>query len=255
MKKAYHLFILTFMSYIWTIIPASADLTDGLLLYFPFDEGKGEMVKDHSGNGHDGEIFEFDQVDWDEGKFGGAIVMSGKGAEKEANFDRKGRIEVRDDLGSHKALSISVWFNDTIDGAGWNYFADFRPTGSWFARDGSQTIKFNDEGSGVPSGDYPRKEWVHLVVLANAKTTTFYINGKRTGIPGTGANLNISTNLHVGSRFSKNESFLTHLDEWAMWDRLLTKTEISQLLEQPVIPLSVESSGKAAITWSRIKTQ
>ena len=40
-----------------------------------------------------------------------------------------------------------------------------------------------------------------------------------------------------------------------MGDRLLTKTEISQLLEQPVIPLSVESSGKAAITWSRIKTQ
>ena len=33
-----------------------ADLNEGLILYFTFDEGTGEKVTDTSGNGNDGEI-------------------------------------------------------------------------------------------------------------------------------------------------------------------------------------------------------
>jgi hypothetical protein len=233
--------------------PAIAALTDGLILYFPFDEGKGEVVEDHSGNGHDGKILNFKQMDWDKGKFENAIVMSAKGAEKLPHASRLGRIEVTDDLGNPKALSISVWFNATVD-ISWNYLGDFRPTGSWFARDSSQNIKLDGQGQ-VGSGDYPREEWVHLVVLADSKSTTYYINGKETGVAGGAAKLNISTNLHVGSRFSKNESFLTHLDDWAMWDRILSDKEITELGKGPVIPLAVDPQDKAATTWGRIKSR
>jgi len=58
MKKS---IFFTLASFLCIITPASADLKDGLLLYFPFDEGKGEIVKDHSGNEHDGKIFNFKQ--------------------------------------------------------------------------------------------------------------------------------------------------------------------------------------------------
>ena len=61
--------------------------------------------------------------------------------------------------------------------SGWNYLGDFRPTGSWFARDSAQNIKLDGQGQ-VGSGDYPRREWVHFVVLADSTSTTYYINGE-----------------------------------------------------------------------------
>ncbi len=232
---------------------ASAALTDGLILYFPFDDGEGEVVKDFSGNGHDGKISSFKQMDWDKGKFEGAIQTSAKGAEKLAHANRLGRIEVEDDLGHPKALTISTWFYADID-SGWNYLGDFRPTGSWFARDSGQNIKLDGQGQ-VGAGEYPRKEWVHFVVLADSKSVTYYINGKETGVKGGAAKLNISTNMHVGSRFSDNESFLTHLDDWAMWDRIITDKEISELGKMPVIPLAVDPQDKLATTWGNVKAR
>ena len=252
--RRFALLIATFACVLLISGTAGAVLKDGLILYFPFDDGEGEVVKDHSGNGHDGKISSFTQMDWDAGEFQGSIAMSAKGAENLATAERLGRIEVEDDLGHPKALTISTWFYADID-SGWNYLGDFRPTGSWFARDSAQNIILDGQGS-VASGDYSRREWVHFVVLADSESTTYYINGEETGTAGGAAKLNISTNLHVGSRFSDNESFLTHLDEWAMWDRILTEGEIAELGNMPVIPLvAVDPQGKLATTWGHVKAR
>ena len=251
--RRFTLLIATFVCVLFIGGTASAALTDGLILYFPFDDGEGEVVKDFSGNGHDGKISSFKQMDWDDGKFEGAIATSAKGAEKLAHAVRLGRIEVEDDLGHPKALTISTWFYADID-SGWNYLGDFRPTGSWFARDGGQNIKLDGQGQ-VGAGEYPRQEWVHFVVLADSKSTTYYINGEETGVAGGAAKLNISTNMHVGSRFSDNESFLTHLDDWAMWDRIITDKEISELGKMPVIPLAVDPQDKLATMWGNVKAR
>ncbi len=252
--KRFALLVVTFVCVLLISGTAGAVLNDGLILYFPFDDGEGEVVKDHSGNGHDGKIFSFDQMDWDKGQFQGAIVMSAKGAEKLATAERLGRIEVQDDLGNPTALTISLWFYADID-SGWNYLGDFRPTGSWFARDSAQNIKLDGQGQ-VGSGDYPRREWVHFVVLADSTSTTYYINGEETGTAGGAAKLNIGSSLHIGSRFSKNESFLTHLDDWAMWDRILTESEIAELGNMPVIPVvAVDPQGKLTTTWGHLKAR
>lgn len=252
--RRFALLIATFACVLLISSTASPALMDGLILYFPFDDGEGEVVTDHSGNGHDGKIFSFDQTDWDTGQFQGSIATSAKGAENLAHADRHGRIEVAGDLGHPSALTISTWFYADID-SGWNYLGDFRPTGSWFARDSGQNIKLDGQGQ-VGAGDYPRKEWVHFVVLADSTSTTYYINGKQTGTAGGAAKLNISTNLHIGSRFSDNESFLTHLDDWAMWDRILTEAEITELGKMPVIPVvAVDPQGKLATVWGHVKAR
>ena len=46
----------------------------GLVLYLPFDEGKGDIVKDISGNGNDGTIY---GARWVDGKFGKALSFDG----------------------------------------------------------------------------------------------------------------------------------------------------------------------------------
>jgi len=229
---------------------AIADLRDGLILYFPFEDGSGTTVKDDSGNGYDGTILDDNKVEWTAGKFGGAFNFSGQGFGDKDKGERTGRIEVQHDLGSHEALSFSLWFFATRDDD-WNYFGDFRPTGSWFARDSGNNIKLDGQG-GVPGDQYPRNEWVHLVVLADASSTTYYINGEQAGDVGGAAKREISTNLHIGSRFSKNESFLSMMDEWCIWNRILSEDEISQLNAAP-IATAVDAAGKLSTTWASIK--
>ena len=129
---------------------------------------------------------------------------------------------------------------------------DFRETGSYFARDSGNKITFNGQG-GVPGDAYPRNEWVHLVVLADASSTKYYINGKPAGDEGGAAALDISTNLHIGSRFSKNESFLSIMDDIAIWNRLLSEDEINQLYIGPIT--AVEVAGKLTTTWAEIKSE
>lgn len=134
----------------------------------------------------------------------------------------------------------------------WNYFMDMRPTGSWYARNEGNKIAFNGQG-GVGGGEYPREEWANLIVLADSSSTAYYINGKEAGTKGGPASLNISTNLTIGSRYSKNESFLGLLDEIAFWDRLLSDEEITQVSRSPVVSLSVEPKSSLSTTWGKIK--
>ena len=49
---------------------------DSLKLYLPFEEGKGKVAKDKSGNGNDGTL-EGD-TKWIDGKYGKAISLNGK---------------------------------------------------------------------------------------------------------------------------------------------------------------------------------
>ena len=60
---------------------AIAGIEYGLILYYPFDDGKGTKVKDFSGNEHDGTILDDSKVEWVDGQkdFGGALNFSGQG--------------------------------------------------------------------------------------------------------------------------------------------------------------------------------
>ena len=175
-----------------------------------------------------------DKTEWVDGKkgFGKAFNPSGKGfMDKDLN-QRTGRIEVPHDLGAPNALSVSLWFYIVKDGE-WNYFMDFRDPGSWFARQPTNIFQFNGQGT-VETGQYPRNEWAHVVVLADSSSTKYYVNGKPTGTPGGASILTIGTKLHIGSRFSKAESLLGYLDDIALWDRIISENEIAQLGGAPV---------------------
>ncbi len=244
------------MCFLFLGTTAMADIKDDLIVYFPLDDGKGTTVKDFSGNGYDGTILDDNKVEWVDGQdgFEGALNFSGKGFGDEPKEQRTGRIEVQHDLGSHKALSFSLWFFTTRD-SDWNYFMDFRNTGSWFARDAGNSIILNGQG-GVPGGEYPRDEWVHLVVLADSSSTKYYINGEPAGNPGGAAALNIGPDLHIGSRFSKNEAFLSIMDDIAIWDRVISEKEIEQANKGPIIATTaVSPAGKLSTKWAEIKIE
>ena len=52
-------------------------LEEGLVGYWPFDEGSGEAVADLSGQGHNG-MFAYGQPEWVDGKSGSALYFDGE---------------------------------------------------------------------------------------------------------------------------------------------------------------------------------
>ncbi|MHC4325139.1 MAG: hypothetical protein ACYSUX_12820, partial [Planctomycetota bacterium] len=54
---------------------AKADISDGLVAYWPLDEGTGTTTADISGNGNNGTFV--DAPAWVSGKFGGALDFDG----------------------------------------------------------------------------------------------------------------------------------------------------------------------------------
>lgn len=58
---------------------ANADLSEGLVGYYTFDDGGGEVLNEQTGTGSDGELFNFedDNSQWVAGQIGGALAFDG----------------------------------------------------------------------------------------------------------------------------------------------------------------------------------
>ena len=68
---------LAIMLLIWLMVwqNSFAVLDDDLVLYLPFDEGKGDSAKDISKHKNNGTLH---KVEWAKGKYGTAVEFSGK---------------------------------------------------------------------------------------------------------------------------------------------------------------------------------
>ena len=84
----------------------SALLDDNVVLYLPFDEDKGQVAKDQSKFGNDGEIR---NAKWVEGKYGSALEFNGTDAE----------VRVPDnDSFDLSEITLEVWYNPGDEGVG-----------------------------------------------------------------------------------------------------------------------------------------
>ena len=168
----------------------SADLSDGLVAYYSFDDGEGETLADRSGFGTDGELINFDfepESGWADGQIGGALDFDG--------FDDF--VIVEEYELAETALSVSIWA-----------FADTAPVWAslvknWAGPPGqfhfglgpgaSQTLNIfltNDDAMSYDAGadldEFPLEEWVHAAFVVDPDnlsagdegTVTQYLNGE-----------------------------------------------------------------------------
>lgn len=175
--------------------------------------------------------------------------------------DPDAAVLVNYDFETLKELSISAHLN-LLDPnpPRWDYILDTRsldvdlPEGAFYlARNREGILRMAD--SAIPSDAYPRKGWFHLVILADRKGVSFYVDGKRVGTE-PAVNLNVGNRLILGNRFTLHEGLFGQIDEFGMWSRLLNPTEIGQLKEEP-IPLSlfVSARAKASTLWAQLKNE
>lgn len=246
----------------WVSIPL-ADLTDGLVLYMPLDEGKGNATKDVSANGFEGEIK--GNAEWVDGNFGKALKFK-------ASTDL---VFIADDEAFHISDEITqaAWINlDRLPSAhavicGTRNPAGGRLIGFGFGMDPDNNIKVwtNDPG-GVfldiddTSTKLEPGEWYYLAYTHqtdNSGLVEIYVDGELTHTQ--------QSNNPVEPAGTPNEVIIGTwdteawpgiVDEVRIWDRILSADEIKESMSKGARELTaVQPAEKLAASWGEIKIE
>lgn len=271
------LFILTLAIAVLAIgitISAFADINDGVIAAWTFDDGK---VTDAVGKAH-GKLFKGAKIAA-KGKFGKALDVDG-------SKDTRADVEFNDALekaieGPHTvsywlyvrkgANHSGVWKGTKV---GWGAHFTFRmvttsDTGlTWGTTSGGTENWFATDGVIEP------EKWFHLCQTADGKEAIGYLTpeGEKTEIPASGQGnpkvapepynifpdrpLEFGAGRQIGGN-QGNDTFLDGLiDDVIIWDRALSEAEVEELGsgKRPDKALSVKAEGKLATTWGKVKS-
>jgi len=251
---------------------ANADITSGLVGYYPLDEGAGDTAYDMSGNGHNGTLY--NGVTWISQAFTNGGV----------NLD--GTTNTRIELGTWNPaegtgqLSLALWIRWAGGGPQFQGLVGKRDT--WpgetmfqfqlrpetFVQDARGSILFEtgdvhiygDEGLMIPFIG----EWAHAAVTFDGTTARLYLNGEEIesgafalNTAGEAANMGIGCVTGGGAGYSGNgEVFLGDIDEVYIHNRALSLAEIRSLgarysaSNPSPLDADVITDTDVALTWT-----
>ena len=223
-----------------------------LVAYWNFDEGKGEIVKDVTGNKHDGKFVGTPK--WVDGKYGKALEFDGK-----ASY-----VIVPDapDLSMELDVTYSVWFKPTVTINSGN--------SSWrmISKNNDYFLLFNYEKLGQlgwlikdPTGtnhvvhsktdEWLKDTWYHAAGTFDGKELKIYVNGilentlQWSGKAGTS-----KLDLWIGAD-DLPSYFPGAIDDFRIYRRALNEAEIKKAMSSPAV--AVRSNGSIISTWAKIK--
>ena len=233
--------------FIFASISMAGVAEEGLVGYWPFDEGTGKVAKDVSGNGLDGEFV--GSPKWVDGKFGKALEFDGATAHVTVADDDK--------LDITKNLTIMAWFspNDVLTSQRMmvknnSIFVifDFGNTNSV-----ELLVKPNNTFVESKTTDWKVGEWYHFAGTFDGKVMRVYVNGQLEGE--TNNNVPIApSDLELwigGDDFGRpTDHFPGIIDEVRIYEKTLSEAEIQKVMETPQ---AVEAEDKLTTSWGRIK--
>ena len=222
-----------------------------------FDEGKGEIAHDSSGNGHNGEFV--DKAKWVEGKYEGGIELSGEDYIEVPHDERQNLPEF------------------TI--AGWAKFSAVNGVYGCIVTKGESTaprafgIAIQNTGfvRGALTIANARKDlngaaqilddiWHHVALTYDDEMMQIYVDGvPDKNMPVTGEPDAASVPIRIGRWGQAGHYPIGTIDEVAIFNIALTEEEINTImtegLKKALGVIAVGPSGKLAATWGRIKAQ
>jgi hypothetical protein len=260
---------------------ASAAITDGLISYWPFDEGAGTVAADVPGN-NDGALLAGQgggiAPQWAAGKWGQALQFDGVSSYVDCGNAASLKPNV---------VSVSAWVKqDAIDyygqvvgfatdtgslESGYSFMSDSYLGGSdgyiaWISggtpSDGSYMCK---------NTNYTLGQWTHVAMTYNGSQTIMYVNGIAT-TPSTTESGSIDytymTSFYIGVYWTPvpgaGEWWLPYtglIDDVGVWNRALTAAEVSSLAAgNPIMllaggasppPGAVGVNPAAVLSWSK----
>ena len=242
---------------------ASADALDpDLVLYFDYEDFKGDIVLEKSGRGYDGEI-NGKITQSDDGKFGKAAHFTAT-----SFLDLDGPNVKPEDIPT-EGMSVVAWINveaisdmaifnaRAADGT-WLVHPEARGDGNyrWLNRGPNPGRTIFDIRAGKNVAD----EWQHYAGTYSRadELAVLYINGEKVGEEKARLDTPIADNWGQGARVGFNidakRPFTGLMDDLNVWKRGLTAEEVTAIMNDGVDAfLSVEAQGKLATTWGKLK--
>ena len=231
----------------------SALLDDNVVLYLPFDEGKGDIAQDQSQFGNDGEIR---NAKWVEGKYGSALEFNGTNAE----------VRVPDnDSFNLTEITVEVWYNpgDEGVGPGWRVIIN-KAVGEWYMylQDSQPMFFINADANNAKSPEkIPANQWTHIAGSYDGKEINIYGNGELKATAKYSVPIgNKDCALQIGARTP--EDCPGNNLYWAPAGVRMDEVRISKIVRQESeikasmkLGLPIQPAGKMATTWSQIKTR
>ncbi|MBA7649594.1 hypothetical protein ES703_57391 [subsurface metagenome] len=212
-----------------------ADITAGLVGYWPFDEASGTTAADATGNGYNGDFN--GNVEWVPGVIGTAVRLDATG--------ERVVIGPLDPTAANNAMTLAIWMNWEGQGhsithqgifgkrRGWTtktnvkWFWEAQPDGDLQFRNGDTAVS----ASGVLA-PYAN-EWIHVAMTWDNGAVVQYINAEEVNT----GNITLRTTadatvVAIGCVDSQNnETFVGSLDEARAYDRVLTAEDMVELFE------------------------
>lgn len=238
----------------------AVDVNDAVGIWL-FDEGSGDVARDASGNGNNGEVLA--SVKWDKGKFGRALNFPGT-----VTGTSYVKVPVKDEL-ELVEHSITAWINVTPTANDWqiiickwfphdvrNYsILTNKGIGTLFAQltsGGAAQWKTADSGVDVTDG-----VWHHIACSYDGTTMRVYIDGEMKNQTAMGPGDPNEGDVTIGARYEGIHPTTGLIDEVGLFNIGLDEEEIQDIMNdglQAVLSLTaVEPSDKLPITWAGIK--
>lgn len=264
--------LLLFLLILITVRYTTADLTEGLVVYFTFDNVKGKQIRDESGNGLDAEVIENTQ--FVEGKYGKAIRIT-RETEDCVNIPNSHKLEIDDEI------TMMAWvYHENWKGQSSQWFDKGVRTQDLHTAYGMAVYDEKDlggavrleDGSGIGivlgtgepkhqqmilvNNTMKDRKWHHIVGTVGDSGVKIYLDGESIAQT-VNENVNFKgTNkedLRIGCVKNKPQFAFEGgaIDEVAIWNRVLSEDEVRKAMRGPL--LSVSPKDKIATTWGTIK--
>jgi hypothetical protein len=259
MKSMRRCFVISLLILLFTTSLSKADLTQGLVMYLPFDEGQGDVAGDLSGNGHDGEL---EGPEWTDGKFGTALMFNGSDSFVEVPFHEDFIITEGITLGAW--VTANVPFNPEwkgiINACKTTYGPFLLQTGG--ASKAEIGLFLGGAWTWLRTGNSLEPDVFHHIVgvydLDNG--LHIYFDGElndgegSAGVKPGPIDEAPDEGVVIGHNYSYEGRFWDGaIDEVIIYNRALSENEVAQIFLEPPVSAAVEAAGKLAVTWGKIK--
>ena len=196
----------------------------GQILSYALDETTGTNAADATGNGHTGTLT--NGPTWVAGKYGNALNLDGTN-----DYVTIGDIDI-----PASAFTMSLWIKQDTAQSGWHSVA-MKSATYGFELNGT-TLHFGvgngSSWSAEPSLPLDVGVWQHVAAVFNGSSLSLYKNGVQTGSVVSATLTNSNVPLLLGSWSGSGEFFRGQIDNFRLYDRALTPTQIQTDMITPV---------------------
>lgn len=147
-------------------------------------------------------------------------------------------MNVDENLGTHSAFTLEMWFYKNSSGT--QYFTDARNNGgTWFLSNyTSDNINFEDQLTYNFDATYNASstnflnQWFHMVITSDSTGGNIYLNGSAvTPLVSNSVNENLGVNFRIGTRYTDSSHWTGKMGPILIYNKLLTAAEVKQNFE------------------------